>query len=83
MRDLNIIMRDFSIGVDKDTLFRMYKDATKQQFDFLKIDLTTNKDSEKFSKNWNDFYNVKSSLDGPDSDSESDDDKPVGKNGKK
>jgi len=85
MRDLNLIMRDFSIGVSKELLFKTYKDATSEPMNFLKIDLNTNKNNEKFSKNWNEFYNLKSTMDDDKSDSESEEEdvKPLGRKSKK
>lgn len=40
-RDLRMIMNDFSLGVDKDTLVDLYKFATKDKDDFLLIDIET------------------------------------------
>jgi hypothetical protein len=38
-RDLKMIMNDFSLGVDKDTLVNLYKFATTDKNDFLLIDI--------------------------------------------
>lgn len=39
LRDLNLIMSDYSLGVTKDHLLDIYKRATQQKKDFLLIDL--------------------------------------------
>ena len=57
-RDLNLIMSDFSLGLDRNQLSLIYKDATKEKFSFLKIDTDNSNDDQKFSKNWVQFYNV-------------------------
>ena len=58
MRDLNLILSDFSLGVNKDELKLIYKNATKRKFDFLKIDIDNRNNNEKFSHNWKDFYHI-------------------------
>jgi hypothetical protein len=59
-KDLQMIMQDCSLGdeVDKETLYKIYKDATNEKFTFLKIDLDTCDPNRKFSKNFNDFYKL-------------------------
>ena len=56
MRDLNLILSDFSLGVNKEQLQTVYKQATKQQFNFLKVDIDNPNNNKKFSHNWTDFY---------------------------
>jgi hypothetical protein len=58
MRDLNLILSDFSLGVDKEKLKLLYKDATKEKFNFLKIDVDNRNNNQKFSHNWTDFYHI-------------------------
>ena len=65
-RDTEMIINECSIGIEKNELLKLYKNATKQKFNFLKINLETGNENEKFSKNFNDFYKIES-------DSESDD----------
>ena len=66
IRDLNLILSDFSLGVDRKQLAAVYKDATSQQFQFLKVDIDNPDNNKKFSRNFTDFYVF-------DSDSDSDD----------
>ena len=57
-RDLNLILSDYSLGLDKKELAYIYKDATKHKFDFLKIAIDEPNDNKKFSHNWTDFYRI-------------------------
>ena len=57
-RDLNLIMSDFSLGMDRKELALVYKDATKEKFSFLKVDIDNEVDNRKFSKNWTQFYEI-------------------------
>jgi hypothetical protein len=58
-----MIISECSIGIEKDELLSLYKEATKQKFNFLKINLETGNDNEKFSKNFNDFFTIESNSD--------------------
>ena len=55
-RDLNLILSDSGGMVEKEELKRLYDDATKEKFNFLKINLNTTDMNKKFSKNFNEFY---------------------------
>ena len=57
-RDLNLILSDYGLGVDKDELMAIYKNATQIPFDFLKISTDERDDSKRFSHNWSGFYNI-------------------------
>ena len=70
-KDLNMVLRDFSLGIEKSQLLEMYKTSVEEGFGhFLKINTTTNDRKKKFSKDWNEFYNVRGEFD-----SDSDDEK--------
>ena len=64
---MQMIMKESSLGVDKDQLEYIYKDATKTKFSFLKVDLQTPDENKKFSKNFVEFYHIEDS-DSSDSD---------------
>ena len=69
-KDLNMLLKDFSLGVSRDELLQMYKTSVEGGFgNFMKIDTNTNDRYKKFSKNWNQFFNIRSEFD---SDSDSD-----------
>ena len=55
-RDLNLILSDYSLGVNRDQLAMIYKDATESKFHFLKIAVDEPDNNRKFSHNWTDFY---------------------------
>ena len=58
MRDMSLIMSDYSLGVQKEELLAIYKDATKLQFGFLKIDVDARNNNLKYSRNFTQFYHV-------------------------
>ena len=62
-RDLNLILADYGLGVDKNELINIYKDATQTPFDFLKISTEERQDNKRFSKNWVGFYDIESDSD--------------------
>jgi hypothetical protein len=62
-RDLNLILGDYGLGVDKEELMTIYKDATKVPFDFLKLSLDERDDNKRFSKNWTGFYTIENDSD--------------------
>ena len=41
-----------------DLITKMYKDATKEKFNFLKIDVENRDDNKKFSHNFTGFYKI-------------------------
>jgi len=58
-KDINLILSDFG-GKDPEEIRRIYKDATSEKLHFLKINTSGGiAMDKKFSKNWNDFYDVK------------------------
>ena len=57
MKNLTMITRECSLGIDKKVLKKMYDDATKSKQDFLLIDLDGAKD-EKFRKNFDSVYSI-------------------------
>jgi hypothetical protein len=62
-RDINMIMSECSLGVEKEELLRIYKDATKEKFHFLKVDLDNGEENKKFSHNWTGFYEIEKQSD--------------------
>lgn len=50
-RDLNTILSEFSLGIDKATLLRMYKHATSEQRSFLLVDIDETPE-KRFRKNF-------------------------------
>jgi hypothetical protein len=56
--DLNMILRDFALGVEKSDLTELYKDATSERMHFLFIDINSTDPNMKFSKDFNNFYKI-------------------------
>lgn len=57
-KDLAMILREYSLGVDHKRLSELYEDATSEFPSFLKIDLGTTDKTKKFSKNFKGFYDL-------------------------
>ena len=57
-RDLNLILSDYGLGVERDELMAIYKDATQIPFNFLKVSTDERLDNRRFSKNWTQFYTI-------------------------
>jgi len=56
-RDINSIMRECSVGINKDDLLSMYKEATREKFDCLIINLDKN-GNERYRKNFLEYFEV-------------------------
>jgi hypothetical protein len=65
LRDLHLIISDFSL-CDKELLTKVYRDATKDFGNFLKIDLDNPDMNKKFSHNFNEFYELEGESDSDD-----------------
>jgi ABC-type dipeptide/oligopeptide/nickel transport system ATPase component len=61
MKNLTMICRECSLGIDKKQLKEIYDDATKSKQDFLLIDLEGDKD-ERFRKNLDEIYQIDTFL---------------------
>ena len=57
MKNLTMITRECSLGIDKKILKKLYDDSTKSKQDFLLIDLDGAKD-ERFRKNFDSVYEL-------------------------
>ena len=56
MKNLNMIMRECSLGVDKKLFIKMYEECTKEKNSFLLIDLENGEMNRKFRKNFDQFF---------------------------
>lgn len=61
--DLALVLRDFSLGVTPAELTEIYKDATKERLNMLKLDIMATDPNKKFSKNFTQFYRVENDSD--------------------
>ena len=57
-RDLNSNLTNYALGIEVDQIIDLYKNATKDKFNFLKIDIENRDDHKKFSHNFTDFYKI-------------------------
>ena len=58
LQDLFRIMREYSLGVSKDTLQEIYENAIKEnKQDFLLVDIDA-EPRDRFRKNWDDIYDT-------------------------
>lgn len=57
MKNLTMICRECSLGIEKKQLKNIYEDATKTKQDFLLIDLEGDKE-KRFRKNFNEVYAI-------------------------
>jgi hypothetical protein len=57
-KDFRLLLSDCSLGLELDELESIYKNATKNEMDFLKIDLTTRDENRMLSKNFTEFYEI-------------------------
>lgn len=61
MKNLTMICRECSLGIDKKQLKKIYDDATRSKTDFLLIDLESDKDN-RFRKNFQEVYVVEDEM---------------------
>jgi len=57
LRDLNLILSEYNLNIDKKQLLNYYKKATQNISSFLLIDVNAD-DSKKFRINWKDYINT-------------------------
>lgn len=57
MKNLTMIAREFDLGLPKEVLTKMYKDATADKQNFLMIDLEA-EPRDRFRKGFNDIYEI-------------------------
>jgi GTPase SAR1 family protein len=62
-KDLKQIIQNYSLGLDADEIVKLYKDATKDKFNFLKISTEERNDNKIFSKNFTGFYKITNESD--------------------
>jgi hypothetical protein len=62
-KDMKQIIANYSLGLDPDEIVKLYKDATREKFNFLKISVDERNDNKMYSHNFTDFYNVKNDSD--------------------
>jgi hypothetical protein len=62
-KDMKQIIQNYSLGIDANEIVKLYKDATKEKFHFLKISVDTRSDNKRFSHNFTGFYKINDESD--------------------
>ena len=57
LKDLYGIMREYTLGIDKSLLKKIYEETTQNKQDFLLVDLDA-PPKDRFRKNFNDIYSI-------------------------
>ena len=57
-KDISNIISDCNVGIDKERFKEIFDDATKDDMDFMKIDIQNRDDNKMLSKNFDGFYNL-------------------------
>jgi hypothetical protein len=57
------IIANYSLGLDPDEIVKLYKDATREKFNFLKISVESRDDNKMYGHNFKQFYTVKNDSD--------------------
>jgi len=57
LKNLTMIMNEYSLGVDKKTMKEMYDDSTKDKLGFLMLDLECDKE-KRFRNGFDEYYEV-------------------------
>jgi hypothetical protein len=57
-KDMKAIINNYSLGLNVDEVVKLYKDATKEKFNFLKIAIEERDDDRRFSHNFTSFYKI-------------------------
>jgi hypothetical protein len=55
-KDMKAIIQNYSLGLDSNEIVKLYKDATREKFNFLKIAVEERDDNKRFSHNFTGFY---------------------------
>jgi hypothetical protein len=62
-KDMKQIIQNYSLGLDANEVVKLYKDATKEKFNFLKIAVEERDDNKRFSHNFTGFYKISDDSD--------------------
>jgi hypothetical protein len=55
---MKAIIQNYSLGLDANEIVKLYKDSTKEKFNFLKIAVEERDDDRRFSHNFTSFYKI-------------------------
>lgn len=57
-KDMKQIIQNYALGLDANEVVKLYKDATREKFHFLKISVDERNNNKRFSHNFTSFYHV-------------------------
>ncbi len=57
-KDLKLVLSDYSLGLEPAQLLSLFKQATKEKFNFFKLDVNSSDMNRKYSHNWSDFFQL-------------------------
>jgi hypothetical protein len=57
-RDMKSIIQNYSLGLNADEVVKLYEDATREKFNFLKIAVDERDDNRRFSHNFTGFFEI-------------------------
>lgn len=72
-RDLNMMMSDFNLGLEREQLIEIYKYCTRDRSDFMLVDIDVPME-QRFRRNFREILRVHDDNDGYEGDSDSSDD---------
>ena len=61
LKNLTMIMNEYSLGIDKKKMKEMYDDSTRDRMGFLMLDLEGDKE-KRFRSGFDEYYEVEESL---------------------
>jgi hypothetical protein len=62
-KDMKQIIQNYSLGLDANEVVKLYKDATKELFHFMKISVEERDENKRFSHNFTGFYKISDETD--------------------
>jgi hypothetical protein len=62
-KDMKQIIQNYSLGLDANEVVKLYKDATKELFHFMKISVEERNENKRFSHNFTGFYKISDETD--------------------
>ena len=65
-KDLRAIIQNYSLGLDPDEILKLYKEATREKFNFFKIDCESRDENKIYSHNFTEFFKINNDSDDDD-----------------
>lgn len=62
-KDLNAIIQNYSLGLDADEIVKLYKESTREKFNFFKISVEERDDNKIYIHNFTQFFKINNDSD--------------------